>query len=202
MLATRRLPRLFAAVAGALGAVVLVSAPASAHVGHGTDGLRDGLLHPLTGPDHLLAMVAVGVVAVTWRSDRSRWLAPAAFLLGMVAGGLAGIVGVPFPGAEVLIAASVMLLGFAIAAAVTDGRGAAWVLPMLAIAGLAHGHAHGAEAPTAAHPALYIGAFLLATAALHLAGMGVGTVVRDRHLARVSIGTATATAGALLLLAV
>jgi urease accessory protein len=119
----------------------------------------------------------------------------------MVAGGLAGIVGVPFPGAEVLIAASVMLLGFAIAAAVTDGRGAAWVLPMLAVAGLAHGHAHGAEAPTSAHPALYIGAFLLATASLHLAGMGVGTLVRDRRLARVSIGTATATAGALLLLA-
>ena len=196
----RRLPRLLAALAGATGAAVLVATPASAHVGHGTNGITAGLLHPLTGPDHLLAMVAVGVVAATWRHDRTRWLAPAAFLLGMVAGGLTGIAGVPLPGAEGMIAASVVLLGFAIAAAITDGRGAGWVLPMLAVAGLAHGHAHGAEAPSSAHPALYVGAFLLATASLHLAGMGVGSLVRDRRLVRVGMGAATATAGALLFL--
>lgn len=200
MLETRRLPRLLAAVVGALGATVLVAAPASAHVGHGTNGFDSGFLHPLTGPDHLLAMAAVGIVAATWRRDRTLWLAPAAFLFGMVGGGVAGIVGVPFPGAELLIVASVILLGVAIAAAVTDGKGSAWVLPILAAAGLAHGHAHGAEAPSAAHPALYIAGFLLATACVHVAGVGVGTVVRDRQLVRVGLGAATATAGALLLL--
>lgn len=199
MLDTRRLPRLLAAITGAFGAVLLIGAPASAHVGQGTNGFSSGFLHPITGPDHLLAMVAVGVVAATWRSDRTLWLAPAAFLLGMVAGGLAGMAGVPFPGAELLIVASVILLGIAIAAAVTDGEGAAWVLPILALAGLAHGHAHGAEAPTSAHPALYIGGFLLATALVHVAGVGVGSLVRDRRLVRVGIGTATATAGVLLL---
>lgn len=199
MLETRRLPRLFAAVAGALGGAVLVASPAAAHVGNSTNGLASGFLHPITGPDHLLAMIAVGVVAATWRSDRTLWLAPAAFLLGMVTGGLGGIIGVPFPGAELLIVASVILLGFAIAAAVTDGEGSAWVLPLLAFAGLAHGHAHGAEAPSSAHPALYIGGFLLATACVHLAGVGVGALVRDRRLIRVGIGTATATAGVLLL---
>ncbi|HWJ96937.1 MAG TPA: HupE/UreJ family protein [Acidimicrobiales bacterium] len=199
MLQTRRIPRLLAAVVGALGGAVLVAAPASAHVGHGANGFDSGFLHPLTGPDHLLAMVAVGVVAATWRSDRTLWLAPAAFLLGMVGGGIAGIVGVPFPGAELLIVASVILLGVAIAAAVTDGKGSAWVLPILATAGVAHGHAHGAEAPSAAHPALYIAGFLLATACVHVAGVGVGTVVRDRQLVRVGLGVATATAGVLLL---
>jgi urease accessory protein len=196
---TRRLPRLLAAVLGALGGTLLVAAPASAHVGHGINGFNSGFLHPLTGPDHLLAMAAVGIVAATWRSDRTLWLAPAAFLLGMVGGGIAGMIGVPFPGAELLIVGSVILLGIAIAAAVTDGKGSAWVLPLLAAAGLAHGHAHGAEAPSAAHPALYIGGFLLATACVHLAGVGVGTVIRNRQIARVTIGAATATAGVLLL---
>ncbi|HWJ64977.1 MAG TPA: HupE/UreJ family protein [Acidimicrobiales bacterium] len=195
----RRTPRLLAAIVGALGGAVLVAAPASAHVGQGTNGFDTGFLHPLTGPDHLLAMVAVGVVAATWRSDRTLWLAPGAFLLGMVTGGVAGMAGVPFPGAELLIVTSVILLGFAIAAAVTDGKGSAWVLPVLAAAGLAHGHAHGAEAPSAAHPALYVAGFLLATACVHVAGVGVGTVIRDRRLARVGLGVATATAGALLL---
>jgi urease accessory protein len=202
MLATRRLPRLLAAVVGSLGGALLVASPASAHVGHGTNGFSAGLLHPITGPDHLLAMAAVGVVAATWRRDRTLWLAPAAFLLGMVGGGIAGLVGVPFPGAEVLIAASVILLGFAIAAAVTDGRGSAWVVPVLAAAGVAHGHAHGAEAPSSAHPALYVIGFLLATACVHVAGVGVGSVVRDRQLVRVGLGVATATAGVLLLTSV
>jgi len=176
MLETRRTPRLIAAIVGALGGAVLIAAPASAHVGNGTNGFDSGFLHPLTGPDHLLAMVAVGVVAATWRSDKTLWLAPAAFLLGMVGGGVAGIAGVPFPGAELLIVGSVILLGIAIAAAVTDGKGSAWVLPILAAAGLAHGHAHGAEAPSAAHPALYIAGFLLATGCVHVAGVGIGTV--------------------------
>jgi urease accessory protein len=197
----RRTPRLLAAIVGALGGAVLVAAPASAHVGHGTNGFDSGFFHPLTGPDHLLAMVAVGIVAATWRIDRTLWLAPGAFLLGMVGGGVAGLAGVPFPGAELLIAASVLLLGIAIAAAVTDGKGSAWVLPVLAAAGVAHGHAHGAEAPSAAHPELYVVGFLLATACIHIAGVGVGAVVRNRQVVRVGIGVATATAGVLLLTA-
>ena len=200
MEAMRRPARLFALFSGAVGGVLLAATPASAHVGHGTAGFTSGFWHPLTGPDHLLAMVAVGIVAATWRSDRSLWLAPATFVGAMVVGGLAGLAGAPLPGAELLIGASVLLLGVAIAAALTDGRGS-WVLAALAVAGVAHGHAHGAEAPVSAHPLLYVGGFVLATVALHLGGVGVGTVIRDRRLARASIGAATATAGALLLLA-
>ena len=199
MEAMRRSARLFAITAGALGGVVLAASPASAHPGHAPTGFGSGFFHPITGPDHLLAMVAVGIVAATWRSDRSLWLAPATFLGAMVAGGIAGLAGVPLPGAEVMIAASVLLLGVAIAGALTDDG--AWVLPALAIAGIAHGHAHGAEAPSAAHPALFIAGFVLATATLHVVGVGVGTVVRNRRAVRMSIGVATASAGALLLLA-
>lgn len=202
MEALRRSARSFAVFAGAAGGVLVAASPASAHPGHATTGFGSGFLHPLTGPDHLLAMVAVGIVAATWRSDRSLWLAPATFVGAMILGGLAGVLGAPLPGAEVMIAASVLLLGVAIAGALTDGAAANWVLPALAVAGIAHGHAHGVEAPTAVHPALFIAGFVLATTALHVVGVGVGTVVRDRRLVRMTIGAATASAGALLLLAV
>jgi urease accessory protein len=194
-----RLPvRLAAATAGSLGAAALAAAPASAHPGH-DGGLGQGLLHPFTGVDHLLAMVAVGVVAAIGTRHRSRWAVPGAFLAGMVVGGVAGMVGLPLPGVEVAIAASVVALGVVVAGAVTtSGRG---LLAGLVVAGMAHGWAHGAEAPKSGHAALYVTGFLLATVALHLAGMGVGTAVRDRRLVRIGIGAATAAAGALLLAA-
>jgi urease accessory protein len=160
--------------------------------------MDDGFLHPITGPDHLLAMVAVGIVAATATAARAVWVAPATFLGGMLLGGALGLAGVPMPGAELLIVASVVLLGLVVAGAVRDDhRG---VVAGLVLAGVAHGHAHGAEAPSSAHPALYVLGFLVATAALHLAGTGVGTVIRERRLVRLGFGVATAGAGALLLL--
>jgi urease accessory protein len=191
-----RSPRVWLAVlvAGVAGPF-LAAAPAAAHVGHPVEGWVDGLLHPITGPDHLLAMLAVGVVAATMR--RSIWLAPAAFLGGMVVGGVAGLIDVPFPGAEVLILGSVFLLGLSIAGALREEG--AWAVAALLVAGAAHGHAHGAEAPEAANVAAYLGGFLFATASLHLTGMGLGTIVRDRRTARLSVGLATVTGGALLL---
>jgi urease accessory protein len=177
-------------------AVLLVGEPAAAHTGHGT-GVVDGILHPLTGPDHLLAMLAVGVVAVLAAPRGRVWVAPAAFLGGMVVGGAAGIAGLPLPGAEPLIVVSVLLLGLAIAGAV-QGAGD-WLVAALVVAGLAHGHAHGAEAPTSVHPGAYVAGFLLVTASLHLVGVGIGTAVQHRRTVRVGIGAATVAAGALLL---
>lgn len=181
---------------GALGGALLAAAPAGAHPGH-TGGVASGLLHPVTGPDHLLAMVAVGIVAATAADRRARWMAPAAFLGGMLLGGLAGIAGLPLPGAELMIVASVIVLGLVVAGAL-QGRGNL-LIGGLVLAGLAHGHAHGAEAPTAAHPAAYVAGFLAATASLHLAGVGIGSVIRDRRTIRLGVGLATVTAGALLL---
>ncbi len=182
--------------AAGLAAVLLAAGPAGAHTGRSAGGVVDGLLHPLTGVDHLLAMLAVGIVAVVAVPRGRTWAAPAAFVGGMVAGGIGGLADVPLPGAEVLIVASVLLLGVAIARAVQEQT--SWLLAALVIAGVAHGHAHGAEAPTAVHPALYVGGFVLATAGLHVAGIGTGLVIRHRRTLRVGVGAATVAAGALL----
>lgn len=185
------------ALSAGAAAVLVAAAPAGAHTGRGPGGILDGILHPITGPDHLLAMLAVGVVAVLAAPRGRVWVIPAAFLGGMIAGGAAGISGVPLPGAEHLIIASVLVLGVAIALAV---QGAAdWLIAALVVAGVAHGHAHGAEAPTSAHPFAYVAGFVLATGSLHLAGVGVGMTIRNRRTARVGIGAATVAAGALLL---
>lgn len=186
-----------ATVCGAALGVVLAATPAAAHTGLVADGVRSGLLHPLTGPDHLLAMVAVGVLAVVL--DRSLAV-PAAFLGAMVAGGALGLAGVPLPGGEVAIAVSVVALGAAIVAGAALHRGAA--LALVAAAGLVHGHAHGAEAPAAAHPLAYVVAFVAVTAALHAGGWGVGTALRSRPALRAGLGTAFLGAGIGLVAAV
>jgi urease accessory protein len=194
MTSLRSLRSVPAVVLGGLAAVLLAATPAGAHTGHPVEGFADGVLHPITGPDHLLAMLAVGVVAATMR--RSVWVAPAAFVGGMLAGGLAGMAGTSFPGAEVLILGSVLLLGLTIAGALQDsGR---WVFVALAVAGAAHGHAHGAEAPEAANLASYLVGFLAATVALHLTGVGVGVAIRDRRTARLGFGLALVAGAALL----
>jgi urease accessory protein len=198
MTAIRRTTRALALCSTAgIAAVLVTASPAAAHTGHPAGGVLDGLLHPLTGPDHLLAMLAVGVVAALAAPGGRVWVVPAAFLGGMVAGGVAGLTGVPLPGGEALIIASVLVLGVTIAAAASDGD-ARWLIAALAVAGLAHGHAHGAEAPTSAHPLAYVGGFLLATAALHAVGLGVGSAIRQRRTMQVGMGAATVTAGVLL----
>lgn len=142
--------------------------PASAH---GFAG--GGLLHPLTGPDHMLAMLAVGALSAQL-GGIALWYVPAAFLIAMLTGGAVGLAGLSLSGTEAAIAASVLLLG----AAITWARPIA--LPVAAVAtlafGFAHGHAHGVEMPQSSSPALYILGFLLTTAGLHVIGL-VGTAL-------------------------
>jgi urease accessory protein len=189
-----------ASVAGGIAAgtvaVVVVSTPAGAHVGGPVHGLADGVLHPLTGIDHLLAMVAVGVVAALG-STRRWWMVPAAFLAGMITGGAFGMLGAALPAVELAIAASVVGLGLAIVLAPRVDAG--WLLALLAVAGVAHGSAHGAEAPSAVHPVLYVVGFVALTAALHAAGVFGGLMVRRVPSARVLAGAGVAAAGVLLL---
>lgn len=187
----------------ALGFAVaaLVSSPAFAHTfGAAGSGFIEGFAHPFLGVDHLLAMVAVGLWSAALGS-RARWLVPAAFVVAMAAGAALGMAAVPLPSVELGIALSVVVFGALI--------GLRSRLPLLTgmalVAAFAvfHGHAHGAEAPTAASPALYMLGFALATASLHLTGLGLGLLV-DRHdtivakwFARVS-GGAIAAAGVAL----
>jgi urease accessory protein len=162
-----------------------------AHVGGGIDGLWDGLAHPFLGLDHALAMVTVGVLAITLARSLT---APAVFLGSMALGGALGIAGAPAPGAEIAIALSVVALAAALIAGPRLRPSTVFVL--VGAAGLAHGHAHGVEAPSAAQPFIYVIGFVVASAALHLSGLGLGTMVRHRGPARTTLGGMVLCAGA------
>src|SRR5688572_15840545 len=125
----------------ALLAALLMPAAALAHPGTHT-GFMQGITHPLGGVDHLLAMVAVGVLASRLQGMK-RIALPAAFIFAMIAGGLLGATGVVLPWVEVLIAASLIAFGLSIARA-RDTSLAAMSL-MVGCFGLFHGHAHGTE---------------------------------------------------------
>jgi urease accessory protein len=185
-------------VLAGVAAVVLSASPAGAHVGGHLHGLTDGALHPLTGVDHLLAMLAVGCVAAVGSNVRHPWAVVAAFLGGMVVGGALGIAGVGFPGVETAIVLSVFGLGLAVALA--PRADAAWLLALVVAAGLVHGNSHGAEAPGATNPMLYVLGFVAVTAALHAVGAFGGVIARRRPAVRLATGVAVTTIGAMLLL--
>jgi urease accessory protein len=186
-----------AAAGGAALAFVASASPAAAHTGHPTDGLADGLLHPVFGPDHLLAIVAVGVVAALAVDRRIAWLVPGGFLAGMLLGGLAGMAGIAFPGIELAVAGSVVVLGLLVTG---YARVAERWLPVVALLfGVAHGLAHGGELPENAAPLAYVAGFVVATALLHAVGLLGGSRLRSSRRVRVGIGTAVAAAGAALL---
>ena len=143
---------------------------ALAHAGHDQGTFAAGALHPVGGSDHVLAMVAVGLLAAQM-GGRALWAAPMAFVGAMVAGGLLGAGGLPFAAVEPMILASVIVLGAITALAARLPLNAA--LPMIVLFGAAHGWAHGAEGPDSGL-ALYALGFALVTAALHGAGIALG----------------------------
>jgi urease accessory protein len=155
----------------ALG-LTLLSQSAAAHIIQGAQGgFASGFEHPLTGPDHFLAMFAVGLWGAQM-GGRQVWTLPVTFPLIMVIGGVIGMAGLPLPAVEIGIALSIMALGLAIALA---WRPAEWVaLILIAYFALCHGYAHGAELPLSADPADYAIGFVLATGMIHLFGIGVG----------------------------
>jgi urease accessory protein len=163
------------------------------------DGLLAGLQHPVSGLDHVLAMVAVGV----WGAQLGTpaiWLLPLTFPLVMAFGGALGLMGVPLPAAEVGIAISALMLGLAI---VTAWRPMLWAAALLVgFFAIFHGHAHGTELPVGANGMLYSLGFVAATGALHACGIGIGTMQRWRAgqaLLRAA-GAGVAAAGAAFLL--
>ena len=159
-------------VMGAIAAAALVANPAYAHDGTGlAGGFVAGVLHPLAGLDHMLAMISVGL----WGAFLGRPLVyalPMLFPAAMAIGGALGMAGVGFPPVELGIALSVVTLGAMILFAVR-----APVVVACAIVGifaLFHGYAHGAELPSAADPVGYSAGFVLSTGVLHLVGISIG----------------------------
>jgi urease accessory protein len=194
MTSRNRLPH--AAFALTLMAIwVATAAPAGAHTGHELGGAWAGLLHPVLGIDHLIAMVATGVLAFVLDRDVR---IPAAFLGAMTLGGAVGLLGVTSPIVEWAVTLAVVALGFAVIAGAAIGRNAA--LALVAVAGAMHGWAHGLEVPSAAMPVLYVAGFLAATAALLAAGWSAGVLVARSVTIRATAGAAVAGAGLGLLL--
>ena len=184
-------------------AATALSTSASAHLG--TDSgthhtLVDGLLHPLTGLDHLAAMLAVGLwSALSATSARRMWLAPVAFAGMLLVGALLGLNGLELPAVEPMIAASLLVMGLLVA---TRAK-----LPLAVTAGVVgvfavfHGIAHGTELAGGGNGFAPLLGMLVATIALHLAGVGLGLALRSHSVwwPRVVGGLTALLGGAFLL---
>ncbi|QDU77570.1 HupE / UreJ protein [Bremerella volcania] len=184
--------------------VIATSSTAFAHPQEGLtgDGLGAGFLHPWFGFDHLLAMIAVGLLSVQM-GGRAIWILPAAFSGMMVAGGIVGMNGVPFHFVECGIALTVIALGAALAFGVKYPLITAAIF--IGTFGLTHGHAHGTEMPAMAAPVFYAAGFVGATALLHLIGIagGLGMKCNQRWVPQFRLsGVAISLAGVGLLLGV
>ncbi|QDH58055.1 MULTISPECIES: HupE/UreJ family protein [Pandoraea] len=185
-------------------ALLAASGAALAHPGHpGHDAATSfaaGFLHPLTGADHLCAMIVVGL----WSSLTARrvWLAPLAFVAMLAAGGLLGMShALALPGVEPMIAVSLLVLGLLLATrAQLPGWAGAAIVGAFAIF---HGFAHGVELPAQASAMHYLAGFVLATGVLHSVGIAAGVALRRRSawLPRV-LGAGVLAYGATLLAAV
>lgn len=177
--------------------------PALAHTGTGpVSGLAAGFAHPMGGLDHMLAMIAVGLLGASL-GGRWMWALPAIFVSVMIVGGLAGVSGAPLPLVELGIKGSVVVLGLAIVfGASLSGVAAAALVAVFAIF---HGHAHGTEMPASVAAFDYAAGFVAATAILHAAGLGIGLSTgllagRTGVLARQAGGGAIAALGLVVLL--
>nr|WP_239024982.1 HupE/UreJ family protein [Rhodoligotrophos defluvii] len=171
---------------------VLAPSIAFAHTGLGSQAdFVHGFLHPLTGVDHTLAMLAVGVVAYQI-GGRALWLIPVTFVVAMALGGVLGMGGVNLPFVEIGIALSVIVLGAAVAFGMPAPLAA--VMTVVGLFAIFHGHAHGSEIPESAGGLAYGFGFMGATALLHLGGIAVGLLIgwvgktHERALARAAGG--------------
>jgi urease accessory protein len=160
------------------GIVFFASAFASTRaLAHSEQGVAidfwGGFSHPIFGPDHVIAMVAVGLWGA-FLGPPAIWLLPVVFPLVMAIAGAAGVLGLPLHGVETGIALSAIMLGAMVAAA---AKPPLWVAALLVGAfAIFHGYAHGVELPVGADAIAFSMGFVLATGMLHLAGIGFGTL--------------------------
>jgi urease accessory protein len=182
--------------AAAVPALAALTSAASAHTGLHVAGLGDGLAHPFSGLDHVLAMVAVGL----WASQLGRpasWLLPVTFPIVMALGAV--LAGLSLPWAEMGIAASVVVLGAAVALRLRSAL--LLSVALIALFALFHGYGHGIELPQSASALAYGAGFIVATLALHGIGLALGALSAypAGRLATRGAGAAIACAGAVLL---
>lgn len=178
----------------AFAGLTAVATGASAHPGHeAVANFSSGLAHPVLGADHVLAMVAVGLLAARF-GGRALVLLPAAFVAAMLAGGLLGAGLGGLPAVEPGILASIIVLGLAASVGTLVPAGVA--LALTAVFAVFHGAAHGMEMPASGPAAAYFAGFALSTALLHAAGIGLGLIAsRMGRMASNAAGLSVAAAG-------
>jgi urease accessory protein len=177
------------------------SSAAFAHPGHNVSGIGAGLLHPVSGLDHLLAMLAVGLWAAQGnskkRGGRKIWLLPATFITMLAVGAVIAMQWQTLPLIESGIAASVLALGLLVA--LSQQLPLIVSVALTALFGLLHGYAHGLELTKSTAPAAYALGFLVATAGVHLSGIAMGVATRKRYaMLSKLLGGAIAVSGAYL----
>jgi urease accessory protein len=159
-----------------LASAIQFSQVADAHIRKGeASGFLSGVRHPISGLDHVLAMIAVGL----WGAQLGApaiWVLPVAFPMVMALGGMMGLLGIPLPGTEYGIAASMILLGGVVLFELKPPLWAAAVL--VSFFAIFHGHAHGTELPPGQDGLLYSLGFVCATGCLHGIGVSIGLVHR------------------------
>lgn len=147
-----------------------------AHVESGqAGGFLSGLSHPVSGLDHVVAMIAVGL----WGAQLGMpalWVLPVAFPMLMAFGGMLGLIGIPLPGVEVGIALSAVVLGALVLGRVRLPLAVA--VPVVAFFAIFHGHAHGTELEPGQNAMLYSLGFVVATGLLHGVGIAIGLIQR------------------------
>jgi urease accessory protein len=156
-------------------AAIIMTTPALAHTGGMAGGFAGGLAHPLFGPDHVVAMLAVGLWGA-FLGAPAIWLLPIVFPLVMALGGAIGILGIAMPWVETGIALSAVVLGLMVACGARPPLVVAGVL--VGAFAIFHGHAHGTELPPGADAVAYSVGFVVATGLLHLIGIGFGSLTR------------------------
>lgn len=164
-------------------ALLFAAIPGVAYAHDGTNlglgGFLSGIVHPVLGYDHLLAMLSVGIISAQI-GGRAIWTVPSTFVAVMAVGGVLGLMNIGLTVTELGIAVSLVILGLVIAA---ERR-----IPMLAVMigvgffAIFHGYAHGTEMPDTAEPVLYALGFLVGTAMIHIAGVVIGDI--SRHYER------------------
>lgn len=182
--------------------LLLLPSTANAHVMDGPlGGFGSGFGHPLAGPDHFLAMLAVGL----WGAQiggRTVWTLPATFPMIMCVGGVLGMLGIlPTDIVQVGIALSVLVLGGVIAA---NWKAPEWAaLLLISIFAILHGIPHGVLAPRATDPAAFTVGFVVSTGVIHVIGIAIGAALKPIAGGRLvqGLGAAIALAGLWFLLA-
>lgn len=185
-----------------LGLAALLPVWALAHTGldggaHHARGFVAGLLHPLTGADHLGAMLSVGLWSAL--TARRLWVTPLAFVSMLLVGTLIGLAGLRLPAVEPMIAVSLLVLGLLVAT--RTHAPAALAVALVGLFAVFHGVAHGSELAGDASIWPTLAGMLLCTVALHVTGLGLGLALRSRSpwWPRLAGGAVTTLGGALLL---